>query len=149
MPSPHWSIMSAFYFWSVADEEAPLDKCTQLIFLCNMREGEENPYKTQEHWKKIERKKEQAILSWWITLTQLNKNTLAIPKSRTHFIFICSVTLLMVSVTKPKQNKSVKRTKSQLSGMQSSARWIRKVGQWVINANLTGNKPRPIEKEEV
>lgn len=55
----------------------------------------------------------------------------------------------MVSVTKPKQNKSVKQTKSQVSGMQSSARWIRKVGQWVINANLTGKKPRPAEKEEV
>lgn len=71
------------------------------------------------------------------------------PKSRAHFIFICSVTLLMVSVTKPEQNKSVKQTRSQVSGMYSSARWIRKVGQWVINANLMGNKPRPAEKEGV
>lgn len=54
----------------------------------------------------------------------------------------------MVSVTKSKQNKSAKQ-ESQVSGMQSSARWIRKVGQWVINANLTGKKPGPAEKQEV
>lgn len=152
MPFPHWSIMPAFSL-TLALQQAKkqhwlenTDKCTQLIFLCNMGEREENLIKHRAIKKK---KKEQTILSWWITLTQLNKNTLAIPKSRAHFIFICNVTLLMVSVTKPNQNKSLKQTKSQISGMQSSARWIRKVGQWVINANLTGNKLWPAEKEEV
>lgn len=153
MPFPHWSIMSAFslYSWSAAGEAAALvrNHCINVhrSFFFVIWEREEKTLQNTEPLKK--KKKKLTILSWWITLTQLNKNTLAIPKSRAHFIFICSVTLLMVSVTKAKQNKSVKQTKSQVSGMQSFARWIGKVGQWVINANLMAKKPWPAEKEEV